>query len=419
MKKRHFPIRFGVLLVLILTTTLSCKEKTQNENLNSGSFYTIPFADIIKHQREVKLSELASDVQFVQLENAKDALLGHFENIELTKNYIFVMCWKQPILQFSRTGKFIKSIGRIGKGPDEYTACMKMSVDEKNKRIYLQIADQGKMMVFNFDGKYVRTIANPAMESFINFWTWSRDSMQVSYFEPVIGNERFVFIEHNEQGDTLQGVPNHNFWSANEQADPFRTLPYKEQNFTYRYENKLHMKGNYNDTVYSYDENNHIVPKFFIDLGEHKLPVDLIYERKWTRSMPGDLCWVGVHETNHYVFIPYGYHFDPNKPKTKNENLGYVLYDKQTKEGVAIKETKQGGFINDITGGPDFRPTYTNDSTAVMLVSALDMKQYLESDAFKNQKVKFPERKKKLEELGKTLKEDDNTILVVAKLKND
>ncbi|GET22778.1 6-bladed beta-propeller [Prolixibacter denitrificans] len=415
MKKRHFPIQFSLLLALLVITTFSCQENTKKEN--SGSFYTIPFADIIGHQQEVKLSELASDVQFVQLENAKDALLGHFENIELTKNYIFVMCWKQPILQFSRSGKFIKDIGRIGKGPDEYTACMKMSVDEKNKRIYLQIADQGKMMVLNFDGKYVRTIANPAMESFINFWTWSRDSMQVSYFEPVIGNERFVFIEHNEKGDTLQGVPNHNFRSANEQADPFRTLPYKEQNFTYRFENKLHMKGNYNDTVYSYDENNHIVPKFFIDLGKHKLPADLIYERKWTRPMPGDLCWVGVHETNRYVFIPYGYHFDPNKPKTKNENLAYVLYDKQTQKGVAIKETKQGGFINDITGGPDFRPTYTNDSTAVMLVSALDMKQYLESDAFKNQEVKFPERKKKLEELSKTIKEDDNTILVVAKVK--
>jgi hypothetical protein len=200
-------------------------------------------------------------------------------------------------------------------------------------------------------------------------------------------------------------------------ADPFYTLPYEEQNFTYRYENKLHMKGNYNDTVYTYDESNHIVPEFFIDLGKHKLPADLTYERKWTRAMPSDLCWTGVHETNHYVFIPYGYHFDQNKPNTKKEEQGYVLYNKQTKEGIAIKETKQGGFINDITGGPDFRPTYTNDSTAVMLVSAMDMKQYLESDAFRNQEVKFPERKEKLEELGKTLKEDDNTILVVAKVK--
>ncbi|GET35101.1 hypothetical protein PbJCM13498_39640 [Prolixibacter bellariivorans] len=417
MKKQHFPIQLSLLLAFLVATTLSCQERTKDEKSTSNSFYTIPFADILKHQREVKLSEFANDVNIIPLDNTKDALLGHFENIELTKNYIFVMCWKQPILQFSRTGKFIKYIGRIGKGPDEYTACMKMSVDEKNKRIYLQIADQGKMMVFNFDGEYVKTIANPAMEDFYNFWIWSRDSMQISYFEQAWGNQPFVFIEHNEKGDTLQGIPNHIFFDKNMQADPFYTMLYKDQNFEYRFGNKLHLKSCYNDTVYTYDANNKFVPQFAIDLGKHKLPADLAYERKWTRSMPGDLCWTGVHETSNYVFIPYGYHFDPNKPKTKNGDLGYVLYNKQTKEGVAIKETKQGGFINDITGGPDFRPTYTNDSTAVMLVSALDMKQYLESDAFKNQEVKFPERKKKLEELGKSIKEDDNSFLVVAKLK--
>jgi len=414
MKKQHFPIQLSLLLAFLVATTLSCQERTKDEKSTSNSFYTIPFADIIKHQREVKLSEFANDVNIIPLDNTKDALLGKIENIELTKDYIFVMCWKQPILQFSRAGKFIRYIGRIGKGPDEYIACLKMSIDENNERVYLQTADQATMMVFNFEGKYLRTFEYPALRRYLNFW--SRDSLFVSYMEPMMGKEPNVFMEHDEKGDTLQAIANYIFFPPSEVA--YNLSDFKGQNCSYRFENKLHLKGCYNDTVYSYDENNQIVPKYFIDLKEHKLPADLIYERKKTPPMPADLCWVGAYETNQYIFIPYGYHFDPNKPKTKNENLGYVLYNKQTKEGVAVKETKQGGFINDITGGPDFRPVYTNDSTAVMLVSALDMKQYFESDAFKNQEVKFPERKKKLEELSKTIKEDDNTILVVAKVKS-
>ncbi len=132
--------------------------------------------------------------------------------------------------------------------------------------------------------------------------------------------------------------------------------------------------------------------------------------------MPDDLCWTGVHETSNYIFIPYGYHFDQNKPESKKEGKGCILYNKKTKEGVAVKETKQGGFVDDITGGHDFRPIVTNDNTAIMLVSALDMKQYLDSDKFKNQEVKFPAEKEKLNQLKKTLKVNDNHFLVIVKL---
>lgn len=177
------------------------------------------------------------------------------------------------------------------------------------------------------------------------------------------------------------------------------------------------MKGWYNNTVYSYDENNKIVPKFSIELKEHKIPDDLIYERKPTRSMPDNACWVGVHETSDYIFIPYGYHFDMQKSsEEEKEEEGCILYNKKTKESVAIEETKQGGFINDISGGPDFRPILTNDTLAIMLVSALDMKQYLDSDKFKNQEVNSPDEKEKLNQLKKTLQKEDNYFLVLVKL---
>lgn len=402
------------LLVLCLAMSLSCRETTTQE---SASFYSIPFAEILKNKREVKLSEFATDLEIIQLENTHKALLGTFEDIEITNDYIFIMCWTQPILQFSRTGNFVRQIGAIGKGPKEYTWCLKMSIDEKNERVYIHTVDLS-IMVYNFEGEYVKTIKHPALGSMMNFWIWGRDSMLVSYFEPVFGNERFVFIEHNEQGDTLQGVPNYVIFDKNEQADPFHMSIFEGQNFYYRFENTLHLKGCYNDTVYTYDESNRIVPKFFIDLGKHKLPEDLIYQRKWDRPLPADLCWTGVHETSDYVFIPYGYHFDQSNPESEREEKGLVLYNKKTKEGLAVEEDRAGGFIDDITGGPEFRPVMMKDNTAVMLVSALDMKQYLNSDNFKKQEVKFPAEKDKLNQIQKTLKEDDNHFLVMVSMKN-
>jgi len=422
MRTKNARLFFKLSCIIFVVTLSDCQLKStgnkenQNEQSETNSFYTIPFAGIIKNKREVKLSEFAKDVEIFQLENIPEAMLGNVEDIELTKDYIFVKYWMHPVLEFSRNGKFIRNIGGKGKGPGEYNTCMKMSVDEENERIYIQTIESG-VMVFNFDGKYVKTIKFPAMESFMNFWFWSRDSMLVSYFEPYFGNEPFVFIEHNEQGDTLQGVPNYIPFNITEQSKTPHFFPYKDQNYSYRFENKLHMKGSYNDTVYTYNENNKIVPEFLIDLGKHKLPGDLIYERKWNRPMPDDLCWTGVHETSNYIFIPYGYHFDQNKPETKKEEQGCVLYNKKTKEGVAVEETKRGGFVDDLIGGPGFRPIVTNGNIALMLVTAMDMKQYLDSDKFKNQEVKFPEEKEKLNQIKKTLKEEDNDFVVLVKLK--
>lgn len=270
-------------------------------------------------------------------------------------------------------------------------------------------------MVYSFSGEYINTIKFPALD-FIKWWIWSRDSMLVSYLEPVSGNEPYVFIEHNAKGDTLQTIPNYIFYDTESGAKPFHTSSFEEQNFSYRFENKLHLKGAYNDTVYSHDEKNQIKPKFLIELKQYKLPGDLIYERKWNRPMPDHLCWTGVHETSDFIFIPYGYHYNQNKPESQKEKKGFILYNKKSSEGLAIEESIEGGFIDDITGGPDFRPILTNDNTAFMLISALDLKKYLDSEQFKNKKVKNPAEKEKLEQLKKTININDNHFLVQVKL---
>nr|WP_321353851.1 6-bladed beta-propeller [uncultured Draconibacterium sp.] len=416
MKIKHQPLQFFIVLLMVLGIGNSCQEKNKTQKTEAAnSFYTIAFDQIVKSKREVKLSEFATESKIIQFENIPEAMLGEVEDIELTKDYIFVKFWQHPVLQFSHDGKYIRDIGKRGNGPGEYGTCMKLSIDEKNEKVYIHTGELN-MMVFNFNGDYLKTYNYAALENFMCFWMWGRDSCLISYFEPMRGTEPFVFTEHDAKGDTLQTIANYIFFSEDEQADPFRMAPLEDRNYFYYFENKCHLKGCYNDTVYTYD-NNKIVPKYFIDLGKHKLPPEFIYERKWKRSLPNDLYWTGVHETSDYVFLPYGYHYNLNKPEQEIKEKGLVIYNKETKEGVAAKETKQGGLIDDITGGPDFRPNTTNGNTAIMLVTALDMKLYLESDAFKNKEVQVPEEKEKLLQLKKTLNENDNHFFVLIKLK--
>lgn len=373
----------------------------------ANTFFTIPFAEIVKNKREVPLSEFAESVEFIQFENTEESLLGRIQDIQITKDYIFLKHNGTGLLaQYTRDGKFLRHFGALGRGPKEYALMRKFSLDEENELVYIQTNWTRKILVYNFGGEYKRTVRFMAVDR--GLISWSRDSFFVSYSTPSFGNEPYIFMEHNELGDTLQTTANYIYWDEDETSRFMRM--FWGQNIFYHFEDKLHMKSVYNDTIYSYNELNEIVPKFFINLEKHKIPDDLVYERRSTKAMPKDSKWIGVHKTSNYVFIPYGYH-------SKNADQGCVLYDKNTHEGVGEKEGSLGGFINNLSGGPDFKPIYTTDEKAFAAITALDMKLYLESDDFKNQAVKFPAQKEKLKQINETLKEDDNHFLVMVNLK--
>lgn len=394
------------------TTLVENKSKVEQE---TNQFFTIPFAEIIKHKREVPLSEIAESVEFIQLEKTAKSLLGRISDIQITKDYIFIKHNGSPLLtQFDRAGKFVRRFGTAGRGPKEYALMRKFSVDEKNELVYIHTNWTRKILVFNFVGEYVKSLAFAAVTN--PLVSWSRDNFLVCFNTPYNGNEPYIFSEINENGDTIQTIKNHIFWDKNELSQMM--VSYWGRNVFYRFNNKLHMKSWYNDTVYTYNEQNKIVPKYFIDLKEHKIPDDQVFERKSTKSLPDECYWIGVNESANYIFVRYGSHYKKSEKKLQELATGCVVYNKTTKQGTALKESETVGFTNDLTAGPNFKPRYTNDSIAYVDVSALDMKLYLESEKFRNQTAKFPGQKEKLIQINKTLKEDDNHFLIIARLKN-
>ena len=75
------------------------------------------------------------------------------------------------------------------------------------------------------------------------------------------------------------------------------------------------------------------------------------------------------------------------------------------------------GFENDIDVGPDLIPEYSNDSLAFNFISSMELKKYLASDKFLQSTPKDPNKKEMLINQMKGLKESDNDMLMVVKLK--
>ena len=145
MKAKNF-LHF-IALIFILASFLSCNRKSSDKESNSietvgqnesATFFTINFAEIIKHKTEVPLSEIAGNVEIIQFENTRESLLGNILDVQLSKDYIFVKHSGSRLLtQFNRDGKFIRHIGSEGRGPKEYALMRDFSLDRKNKLIYI------------------------------------------------------------------------------------------------------------------------------------------------------------------------------------------------------------------------------------------------------------------------------------------
>jgi len=405
---------------------------TQNGNINQvkntksdNSFYTIDFPEILEKKREVPISEIAESVEYIPLETTDKSAINRIYDAKFTKDYIFIQQYgtsQSLLIQFDRQGKFIRYIGKAGNGPEEYNQIREFSVDEKKELIYIQSNWTKKILAYSFKGEYIKTFN---LKHNIYKIVLSRDSLFMCFGEPSIGNEENVFTEINSNGEILQCVKNYNLWKD---PPPFgRNNVYPGQNFFYRLNNRLQFKGKYNDTIYTYDTNNKIIPKFYVDLKEYKLPEEMIIERGLVRRIPTDYFWVGVNESFRYVFILYCAYDTDDSQGDGAPIAGYMIYDKILRTGSAISnrggkmkrfnEIGEWGFINDIDGGPELIPEYINDSLAFHFISSLEMKKYLSSDKFINSNPKYPDKKEMLTKQMKGLNESDNDLLMVVKLK--
>ena len=80
-----------------------------------------------------------------------------------------------------------------------------------------------------------------------------------------------------------------------------------------------------------------------------------------------------------------------------------------------------GGLTDDLSGGPAFLPhsSFEEDGIEYMfgLIDSWQIKSHVESPGFNNTKSTLPEKKEELEKLAASLKETDNPVLVLARLK--
>ena len=122
-----------------------------------------------------------------------------------------------------------------------------------------------------------------------------------------------------------------------------------------------------------------------------------------------------IFETNRFITLRYSFY------KAKN---GFILFEKKNSKSVLISwdPGKVGGISNDLDGGLKFLPmSYLIEKNREYLIEMIDpfqLKKRIASSEFKIIASVYLEKKKELEKLANSLKETDNPVLMIVRLKN-
>jgi hypothetical protein len=395
-----------LLFILIVTQLVSCSNLQDKES----DLITIDALKALENRQKLTFSTLFDNVVYIPLEQTPKSLVTPDPYIALTEEYIIARNQGryESLLVFDRrTGKFVREIGTMGRGPKEYSF-IPLDFYDSNKRIIYTLGSNDNILTFNLNGDYLEDIKLPncfGVEgiSFLSsgsFDTYLDSTTYVSYISNISGNERKKMILFSK--DSLVKVfPNYLSWkrapSKNINVLSLETL-------FFHYNNKLFFKEAFNDTLFEVRKDN-LIPRFVFSFGKYSMPYELqdeyLSSGKWKESMYVDR----LAENSDYLFFSL----------RANQKSYLAFYNKDTKKTKVCMGTDSypSALIDDINGFLSvIRFNFTSENELVSSFEALQVKKWLDSNPEKATLLrdKFP--------WLMNLTESSNPVVMIAKCKD-
>ena len=273
------------LLIAIASFLLGCSGNKKENTLQDeeGTPVINLSSDNVSKVALLPLSEAAAKVEIVSLEVTDESLIGEITKMKVTDSDIWVKHYKD---RFSRSGKFLNKVGKVGQGPEEYIRMADFFVDENTKEVYIQTTIVG-VKVYDYEGNYKRTAAKTSpddvfMTMYFQFALYDNKffiAQNLAFINKPTPKDSvwsFAWVDSTYQKKKIFKNPAHigreeeimknginfqqfvNYW-----LEPFTSID--------TYGNQLTLKYPDTDTIYRYDSPaNELVPQYIISTHEEK-----------------------------------------------------------------------------------------------------------------------------------------------------
>lgn len=437
--KKYLILFIGIGIVILYTCCQGGSKNTEKQS----HFTHIDLAGNLQNTvKNIPLSSTAQSIEIIPLETQEECMISEIEDMWLAGEDIIIFHhFKQPLLRFSRDGKFLNKIGVIGKGPGECVLISRVAVNEAHKEVYINLGDgiQAGFMVYDFDGRFKRKITFNTFEQFATLSPTLLFTDNSAFFKqdlpvmnPKVSMWNLAILDSMlspvktisnplYKGREAEIAENHCLYYG-------WTQYYIEENPVNIYNNKLKMMYHGTDTIYQYHSGQqNLLPAYSIAMGPRPTFSKC---RNWIKDQDFfSYLWVSdFYDTRDFIYLKAG----------KDEYVYLAQFDKQNGNVSVLKEkgeifeytfpngwvhkrrrAKPVGLINDLCGYPASFPPHPVSSKGDwgMAINSYQLLSDLQAEDLQEVKVKYPEIRNSLLQLTKTLSDSSNPVLFIATLK--
>lgn len=381
------------IIPILALSLFGCKQQPKNEAITKVTtpkgdpVYVLDFAKLSNETKVIPLSSLVKEITVLPLETKEEAFIKH-ANTVFSDNYIGIRSWdKVPYKLFDYNGKYIRDIGKVGKGPGEYRFVYSTMIDEPNNRVYMMPWMNNKIIAFDTLGGIQEDIplAYKTQKSFFRMKDGVITVMNMPFPE-----DPAVAFQQDMQGNVKHMIATGDYYVPQDYSNEIYHL-----NNTGKNDMNLFVFFNDKaDSLYHYDPaKDYLVPQFTIQFAEERKPI------------------------HSYMELPHHILIDVSVPKQTGANSfgtggnKYILFDKknETAEFVELK--------NDFLGGiPVIMWDLFSNGRFVNNTPAISFKRNIDSVLIYNEDMDAALRTK-LKALSAKINKSDNNILLYGDLK--
>jgi hypothetical protein len=376
-------IQVSVALVIGCSTPVVDQSDSIPTNITYP--YTLDLNAGINNLEVFKLSQIADSIVFIPLETNSDILISEAGSIHIDQEDIILRSsagqTKSYIFRFDRRGKFLNTIGTLGRGPGEYLASSFSVNTDKKRVVVFRYYTSRDFISYDYDGSYKGKLPIP-LQTAMKFVITNNDEIVVQPFGSFIsGYKTFdesltLYAAYDSTGRLLDSIPSPFLEKAHTLTNgTFLASQGGISDFTF-FNGRPIMAAQNHDTSYVLMEGS-LRPAFILNRGE--LSPDY-YQRY--QIPPQNTRFLGGYskyfETPLFVFR-----------HLEMEGARYLFrYDKITTEVNCVKFDniaksngiyfyENFGFIDDLSGGPHFYPVDTNKEGDIWIfsISAMEFKR--------------------------------------------
>ena len=397
--------KIAILTILLLVSSCLGRKDTNPSQIEVDLSVNIDNAE----NRKLNLSEIASDFRMVILETNEAALLNRPSEFALNDEFILIVDRDQkPAKLFTNEGKFVRNIGDIGVGPDEYLSIVSPHIDPKDNSIWVLLGGnyshpkEGWIYVYNNTGELINKIN-----------TFGRSEDQIANRLLIHNNK--VIQPGNVNSKNMVAIK-----SIDDEKDikiknriPSNYFTYTTNtSIVYPFQENYHLKIGESDTIYSLSPEGSITPVATVFTKRFKFDEEKIKDAR-SSSGPGRFENIQAAVEGCYSIKLIG-------ETAKHYLLTVTINGKAqtTKVLVVDKNSKKPFFceiINDYQFGitASRQPFIYNNEYIIFHYPAIT---FIETLKKKIQDSKDENTIRELQILSETIKPGDNDVLLICKL---